>query len=117
MTRILGAIAALAISVSGLAAVPTLSASAASPHHHPGGHHHGRPAPSYTPPPLQWGECKDADLQTVGAECADLVVPLSYRHPRGKKITVAVSRVVHSSSDARYQGRCWSTPAGPAARA
>ena len=106
MRRTAAVVASLAVSIAGLATVQTATAAPAT--HRPASHDHG-----YTPPPLKWGACVDEDLQTVGAECADLVVPLDYAHPRGRTITVAVSRVVHSSPDADYQGPMLVNPGGP----
>ncbi|MFC6153576.1 alpha/beta fold hydrolase [Nocardioides yefusunii] len=75
----------------------------------------GRPdtgaATRYTPPAPQWGTCELPRLQRAGAECADLVVPLDWDRPRGKKITIAVSRKVHTDSD--YKGMIAVNPGGP----
>jgi len=67
----------------------------------------------YTPPPIQWGTCADPNLRKAGATCGDLVVPLDYAHPEGAKITLAVSRVPHTSPDAAYQGVMLTNPGGP----
>jgi hypothetical protein len=42
-------------------------------------------------------------------------VPLDYRRPGGAKISLAVSRVLHTSSDADYQGVMLVNPGGPGA--
>lgn len=73
----------------------------------PGGHH----AASYTPPAPTWGTCELPRLQRAGAECADLVVPLDWSRPKGKKITIAVSRKVHTDPD--YKGMIAVNPGGP----
>jgi pimeloyl-ACP methyl ester carboxylesterase len=76
------------------------------------------PAPAssgYTPPPLGWGTCENPTLQSFGSECADLVVPLDYARPNGRTITLAVSRLKHTSSDADYQGVMLANPGGPGA--
>jgi pimeloyl-ACP methyl ester carboxylesterase len=41
------------------------------------------------------------------------VVPRSYAHPHGKKITLAVSRVLHTTPDSDYQGVMLVNPGGP----
>ncbi len=98
--------ASLALCVSGLALVQTAAAPASE-----------RQAPratqSYTPPPLRWHACDDDNLKKAGAECADLVVPLDYSRPTGRKITVAVSRIKHTSPEASYQGVMLVNPGGP----
>ncbi|MFI6475289.1 alpha/beta hydrolase [Streptomyces sp. NPDC050516] len=50
--------------------------------------------------PLHWGSCVKGptdttgrDLDTAGVQCADVTVPLDYTAPRGRTITVAVSRL------------------------
>ncbi|CUR58977.1 conserved exported hypothetical protein [metagenome] len=67
----------------------------------------------YVPPPLTWGSCHDATLTAYLAKCARLVVPLDYADPTGPKIRLAVSRVLHTSSDADYQGVMLVNPGGP----
>jgi pimeloyl-ACP methyl ester carboxylesterase len=49
-------------------------------------------------PAIQWGSCTDAALVAGGAECGTLEVPLDYAAPRGKKITLALSRVRHRTT-------------------
>lgn len=55
---------------------------------------------SYYRQRLGWGGCakgpEDATgraLDRAGAQCADVTVPLDYNDPRGRRITVAVSRL------------------------
>lgn len=55
-----------------------------------------------------WGSCvkgpQDAtgrDLDKAGVQCADLTVPLDYADPRGRTITVAVSRL--KATDTRHR--------------
>ncbi|WP_328454093.1 hypothetical protein [Amycolatopsis sp. NBC_00438] len=43
-------------------------------------------------PPPAWGPCP-ADVAEPGLSCATLEVPLDYRHPDGRKIGVALSRL------------------------
>jgi pimeloyl-ACP methyl ester carboxylesterase len=69
--------------------------------------------PSYTPPPIDWTTCASARLQSAGAQCGFVIVPLDYAHPRGTKIKVAVSRVLHKSAAADYQGVMLVNPGGP----
>ena len=105
MRRTAAVVASLAVGIAGLASAPTATAAPArSPVQQSRG---------YTPPPLQWGECANETLKAVGSECADLVVPLDYDRPRGRKITLAVSRLVHTSSEADYQGPLLLNPGGP----
>ncbi len=69
--------------------------------------------PSYTPPPIDWATCASARLQSAGAQCGFVIVPLDYAHPGGTKIKVAVSRVLHKSAAADYQGVMLVNPGGP----
>ncbi len=105
-----GAIAtSVTIAVAGLST--TTGATAAPAQHAPRTSHAA--VASYTPPPLVWGDCESATLQAYGSQCADLVVPVDYRKPHGRKITLAVSRLKHSSPDADYQGVMLVNPGGP----
>ena len=75
-----------------------------------------RPKPdqvSYTPPPIEWGECERPALQARNAQCGFVVVPLDYSRPGGTKIRLAVSRVRHSTPDSQYQGIMLVNPGGP----
>ena len=113
MKRLVAAAGTLAVAVAGLAAVTvTTSAGAAS-----GKQARTVKAAAYTPPPLHWGKCTDPDLagNPFGIKCADLVVPLDYTKPNGKKITLRVSRLLHSSPDSKYQGVMLTNPGGPGA--
>jgi pimeloyl-ACP methyl ester carboxylesterase len=62
---------------------------------------------------LHWGTCTDPLLQQAHAKCALLSVPLNYAHPRGPKIQIAVSRILHTSSARNYQGIILTNPGGP----
>ncbi len=97
--RLAAAVVAAGVVVAGLTAPTTAQAGAAPP--------------GYTPPPIVWGRCADGDLQQAGATCGDLVVPLDYARPGGEKIRLAVSRVLHTSPDAAYQGVMLTNPGGP----
>ncbi|MEU2511912.1 alpha/beta hydrolase [Streptomyces syringium] len=55
---------------------------------------------------LDWGSCvlgpddtTGRELEKAGAQCADMTVPLDYADPRGRTITVALSRL--KATDAR----------------
>ncbi len=69
--------------------------------------------PGYTPPPIDWGTCSNATLASRGAQCGFVIVPLDYAHPNGTKIKVAVSRILHKSAAADYQGVMLINPGGP----
>src|SRR5690349_12740725 len=65
----------------------------------------------YTPPPVNFGACTAnnsgaaaATLQFFGAKCGYVTVPLNYANPNGKKIKLAISRVMHTTSAANYKG-------------
>ncbi|MEO7944511.1 MAG: alpha/beta hydrolase [Marmoricola sp.] len=66
---------------------------------------------SYVPPPISWGPCAGETLTAFGAKCGTLVVPRNYARPDGAKIGLAVSRVVHTTSN--YQGVMIVNPGGP----
>jgi len=65
----------------------------------------------YVAPPIQWQSCADDSLRAAGARCGRLVVPLDYAHPDGPTISLAVSRLRHSSST--YRGVMFTNPGGP----
>ncbi|WP_162598690.1 alpha/beta fold hydrolase [Nocardioides gilvus] len=78
----------------------------------PAGKDRGGPSPgSYTPPAPDWGECTTPRLVSAGAECALVDVPLDWDRPRGEKIQIAVSRVLHTDPD--YKGMIAVNPGGP----
>ncbi|NEA98224.1 alpha/beta hydrolase [Streptomyces sp. SID13726] len=58
---------------------------------------------------LSWKKCGTADYPTL--QCASLGVPLDHAHPRGKQITLALSRVPHTAK--KYQGPLLVNPGGP----
>ncbi len=62
---------------------------------------------------LDWTGCADEALDAAGARCADVTVPLDYRQPDGRTITVAVSRL--KADPARRRGVMLSNPGGPGA--
>lgn len=63
---------------------------------------------------LRWTACESEHLAAVGAECADVVVPLDYHDPHGRTMTVAISRVRATDPD-RRRGVLLSNPGGPGA--
>ena len=101
--------ASIAIAVAGLATT-TPGANAASSR---SASDRAPASTAYTPPPLTWHTCASETLQSFGSKCADLVVPVDYAKPNGKKITLAVSRLKHSSPDSDYQGVMLVNPGGP----
>jgi pimeloyl-ACP methyl ester carboxylesterase len=62
---------------------------------------------------IAWGACSDPTLAEANAQCGFVRVPLDYSRPGGAKISLAVSRVLHTSSDADYQGVMLVNPGGP----
>lgn len=67
--------------------------------------------PEFDPAPITWGTCASTGLQKAGAQCGFLEVPLDYRDPEGTKISLAVSRVRHTT--AQSQGVMLVNPGGP----
>ncbi|KAB2341828.1 alpha/beta hydrolase [Actinomadura rudentiformis] len=59
---------------------------------------------------IAWGACTGS--LAGKAECAQVQVPLDYRKPKGKKISIAVSRVKHTDTK-NYQGVLFVNPGGP----
>ena len=64
---------------------------------------------------ITWGPCRGAALAQAGAECGSLTVPLDHRTPQGTRITLALSRVRHTSPASTYQGVMLVNPGGPGA--
>ncbi|MGV9295373.1 alpha/beta hydrolase [Amycolatopsis sp. NPDC003676] len=62
-------------------------------------------------PAVNWGKCP-ADVASPQLQCASLEVPLDYRNPDGKKITVEISRLP-SSHPAKRRGVLLFNPGGP----
>lgn len=70
------------------------------------------PAPNgYTPPPVTWGECVKSDGFPANFQCGTVSVPLDWSNVGGEKITLAVTRVVHTAGP--YQGVLLINPGGP----
>ncbi|MCB8957111.1 MAG: alpha/beta fold hydrolase [Nocardioides sp.] len=107
MRKLVSAVAAAALFSAGLAGVATAGGATAAP---------ARTAPvpahrGYTPPPIHWGTCSSPSLQSAGAKCGMLTVPLDYAKPTGKKIQLAVSRIKHTAK--KSQGVMLVNPGGP----
>ncbi|MFC3351997.1 alpha/beta hydrolase [Streptomyces echinoruber] len=58
---------------------------------------------------VTWKKCATSDYPTL--QCASVKVPLDYRDPRGKQITLALSRVPHTARTS--QGPLLVNPGGP----
>lgn len=96
MKRLVLVTAAVSLGIGTLAAVP---ASAAAP---------------AAGPRIAWGKCavSGPDDPMNKAECAQVKVPLNYRRPGGRKISIAISRI--KATDRRnYQGVLLVNPGGP----
>ncbi len=65
----------------------------------------------FVPAPIDWGPCQSEPLREAKAECGYLEVPLDYRAPDRGKVSLAVSRVRHST--AQSQGVVLVNPGGP----
>ncbi len=50
---------------------------------------------------IAWGACSDPNLKQLHAQCGFLKVPLDYSKPNGAKISIAVSRILHTSPASR----------------
>jgi pimeloyl-ACP methyl ester carboxylesterase len=62
---------------------------------------------------IKWGNCSDPNLKQMHAQCGFLKVPLDYSHPNGAKVSLAVSRIKHTSPASQYQGIILTNPGGP----
>lgn len=103
MRRVISILTAL-VATAALAAVPAAAQtrSASSP-----------ASTGFQPAPIAWHTCSDASLKQLGAQCGYLTVPMDYLHPTGTKIKIAVSRLLHKSTAANYQGAMFTNPGGP----
>jgi pimeloyl-ACP methyl ester carboxylesterase len=102
MRRLTAVAATVGLAVGGLA-VP--GAATAAPQERGGG--------SYAPAPIAWGPCDHPGLQSRGAECGMLTVPMDHRRPTGATVQIAVSRIKHSVPADQYQGVMLTNPGGP----
>ena len=107
--RILALATTVALAVTGLSAAsagaaPTEPAAPGAP-------------PAAAPPAaaasIAWRTCSNPAYTANGIECGTLKVPLNYAKPKGKKITLAVSRLRHRPSAGAYQGVMLVNPGGP----
>jgi pimeloyl-ACP methyl ester carboxylesterase len=66
---------------------------------------------------VSWGACPTGsyDYASFGIKCATIKVPLDYRHPHGRKITLAISRRPHDPKAGSYLGAIAVNPGGPGA--
>ncbi|MEU9609243.1 alpha/beta hydrolase [Streptomyces sp. NPDC048057] len=64
---------------------------------------------------VKWTECQDPSLAASGTECARVTVPLDYDKPRGRTLTVAISRIKATDPQKR-RGILQSNPGGPGGR-
>jgi pimeloyl-ACP methyl ester carboxylesterase len=62
---------------------------------------------------ITWGTCSESDLQSAGAQCGLLAVPLNYSNPTGPTIQISVSIIRHTSAKAHYKGIILTNPGGP----
>jgi pimeloyl-ACP methyl ester carboxylesterase len=74
-------------------------------------------------PPIEWKKCQlnagdevGKQLDEAGAQCADVTVPLDYAKPRGRTITVAISRLPATDTKRRAGTMLLNSggPGGPA---
>ncbi|GAA3010111.1 alpha/beta hydrolase [Actinokineospora diospyrosa] len=66
----------------------------------------------FTKQRLTWKPCEHEVLDKAGAQCADVTVPMDYSRPRGRTITVAISRLKATGTGQR-RGVMLSNPGGP----
>jgi pimeloyl-ACP methyl ester carboxylesterase len=99
--RILATMAAAGVLAAGVVLVPP-AAAASGP---------AAAAAEFAPAPITWGACESDALTRAKAECATLEVPMDYAHPAGAKVSLAVSRVRHTT--AQSQGVMLVNPGGP----
>ncbi|MGW4476234.1 alpha/beta hydrolase [Nonomuraea sp. NPDC004354] len=71
---------------------------------------------------INWHGCKTGpndetgeELDAAGARCAEITVPLDYRRPQGRTISVAISRI-KATDPARRRGVMLINPGGPGGR-
>jgi pimeloyl-ACP methyl ester carboxylesterase len=77
--------------------------------------HPATSAPPATVSTINWGPCpkKVGPGFPHSVKCAALKVPMDYNDPTGKKITLELSLLRHTSSSSHYQGYLLSNPGGP----
>ncbi len=89
---------------TGSAAAPSSSPSAK------GGGAHGAVSAPVARGSLSWHPCSGPHQ---AMQCSSLQVPLDYRNPGGRKITLALSRVPASAPQGQHQGVLLVNPGGP----
>jgi pimeloyl-ACP methyl ester carboxylesterase len=107
-----GLIVVLGLSLTAIAPASASRAPAVHVAHHKG---------AYTPPPIKWHKCTAANsghnadlLRHSGAKCGYVIVPLTYAHPSGRTIKLAISRVKHkTTSSGDDKGVMLVNPGGP----
>ena len=67
-------------------------------------------AKASAPQRLDWQPCT---VSGASMQCASLAVPLDYRHPSGRKITLALSMVPATAPASERQGDLLVNPGGP----
>ncbi len=80
-----------------------------------GGSAAGPAGGSTTSTPLRWSSCTLGGVQGVPVKCANLLVPLNYADPGGRKITLALSEVAATAPAGQQQGDLLVNPGGPGA--
>ncbi|MFD9423666.1 MULTISPECIES: alpha/beta hydrolase [unclassified Streptomyces] len=97
----------LALSATAVASALTASVT-------PVAHAGPRASPVSSPPSLTWHGCElpDGSTGADGQQCAELPVPLDYRNPGGRTLTVAVTRL-RSDRPAARRGTLVVIPGGP----
>ncbi|MEU5286817.1 alpha/beta hydrolase [Streptomyces sp. CA-278952] len=71
----------------------------------------GPGAGAASPGPVRWGPCPE-DITAPRLECSTLDVPLDYRHPDGRRIEIAISRLA-SENPSERRGVLVTNPGGP----
>lgn len=104
MKKPIAALAAAATLLAGVAAMAPASAVAPRTVPHTG---------VSTAASISWGTCESPALQRAGAVCGLLSVPLDWNKPTGTKIKLAVSKIAHKVTAAKYQGVMLTNPGGP----
>ncbi|MFD5202611.1 alpha/beta hydrolase [Streptomyces sp. NPDC058375] len=64
-----------------------------------------------SPQAVRWGPCPEG-VSSSRLECSTLDVPLDYRHPDGRRIEIAISRLA-SDSPSKRRGVLLTDPGGP----
>jgi pimeloyl-ACP methyl ester carboxylesterase len=100
----------VAAALAGLAVAGLVSAGCSSGGHTPTGGTAGGATASGVAAALPWRACPRLAKHV---QCASLRVPLDYRHPGGRKITLALSRIPATAPASKRQGVLLVNPGGP----